>query len=166
MKGSGIMVIAYIVWKIKEGVKIKKEDLTYFSPGGYTFTHKSGKHINFDFMDSWGNYNEDDNILDFNQKELDSELISDGLINYMDQDLIREEYNVDFFKDGKIELENSKDEMFCSMDLRIAGEIVEVDFSKYVEPVYMELFDSSNPDENVILLNKLTKEEYEKYFIV
>lgn len=161
------MIYAYVMWRIKEGIKIEKKDLTYFSPGGYTFTHKSGKHIVFDFMDSWGGYNDKDGILDFNHKNIDNELITDMLKQDNYKELIQEKYDIDFFRDGKIDLESSEDEMFCCMDLNIKGEIVsEVDFSKYVEPVYMGFFDGIDTDNQVVLLNRLTPTEYKKYFDV
>ena len=119
------MIQAYVIWRLKEGINIIKEDLMYFSPGGYTFTHKSGKHVIFEFFKSSGNYEEEDGILDFEQKYMDDELITEMLKRDKYTELIKETYDIDFFKDGKIDLESSEDEMYCCMDLRIKESVLQ-----------------------------------------
>lgn len=154
------------MWRLKPNVKLQKKNVTYFSPGGYTFTHKSGNNISFDFCESEGTYEEEDGLFDFNLKEIDDDFITDALKQDNLDSLVQEQYPVTFFKDGKLDLTNDFNEMHCCIDLKIDGEIVsEVDFTEYVEPVYLAVFDPYNVDgEPVILLNKLTEQEHTKYF--
>lgn len=150
---------AYSIWRLKPGIEISKKDLTFFSPGGYEFTHKSGKTISFDFEDSYGGYNIEDRLLDFSQENLEHDFLTEMLKENKFNDLIQEEYDLEFFKDGKINLENDCNEMYCCMDINLE----EVDHTLYVEPVYMSVFDTANENESVELLNKLTELEYAKY---
>lgn len=158
-------VRAYAMWRLKPGIEIKKEDLTFFSVGGYTFTHKSGKHVAFDFEESCINYEIQDRLFDCNLKEIDNDFITEGLEYYNNKQLIKYQYDIDFFKDGKIDLSNNIDEMNCCMDLKINGEIEEdVEDKKFIEPVYLELFDPYNNNDRVVLFDKLKDDEREKYF--
>lgn len=163
-------VRGYVMWRVKPGVEIKQKDLTYFSPGGYTFTHKSGEHICFDFEESSGSYKEEDGLFDWNHREIDNDLITSGLEYDNHRELIQEQYDINFFRDGKVDLVTPEgedypiDEMHCCMDLIVNGiEIPEVDDEDLIEPVYMAVFDPYNPDDVVELYNKLTPEEYKKY---
>lgn len=158
-------VRAYAIWKLKPGIEIEHDDLTYFSPGGFTFTHKSGKNVGFDFEENRGNYETENRLIDFDLKEIDNDLITAALEYDNYKDLIQEQYDIEFFKDGKIDLSNEFNEIYCCMDLKINGEINEdVDDSKYVEPVYLELYDPYDTNNTVILYDKLTDDEKEKYF--
>lgn len=153
---------AYAVWRVKENIDIKKDDLTCFYPGGFTFTHKSGNNISFDFLNHTGEYIYEDKLLDFNLYNLEEEFVTESLEADKLQEYIPVEYDIDFFKDGKMDFTNNSDEMFCTMDLIIDGvETPEVNFEKHVEPVYFKIFDGN--DNFVELCNKLTESEYKKY---
>ena len=157
---------AYVLWKIKEGATLEKENLTYFAPGGYIFTHKSGANICFDFEESASKFIAEDTLLECNHRYLDSEFITDSLENNKLNELIQDEYDFNFFQDGFIDLSNPDEmnEMSLCIDVMINGSIQEdYDETKVMEPVYMEIYDASNPDNIAELYNKLTPEEYDKY---
>lgn len=156
-------VRCYAMWRLKEGISLKKDEVTYFSPGGFSFTHRSGKTVGFDFEESEGTYEEEDRIFDFNLKEIDNDLITSLLKEDSNNDLIQEQYDINFFKDGHINLE--KNEIYCCMDIKKDDTILEeVDFNDYVEPVFLAVFDPYGND-RVVLYNKLTTSEYEKYML-
>lgn len=155
-------VRAYVVWRLKENINIKKEELLYFSSGGYSFTNKDGKHISFDFEESSRGYIEEDRLIECHHKEIDNDLITSILKEDKYNDLIQEQYDINFFRNGKLNIES--DEFHCCMDLKINNELLdEVDFREYIEPVYLAVFDPHNTDDDIELYNKLTEEEYSKY---
>lgn len=156
-------VRCYAIWRVKEGVTLNKDNVTYFSPGGFSFIHKSGKNINFDFEESEGTFEEEDGIFDFNLKEIDNELITSFLEEDGYNDLIQEQYDINFFKDGHIDL--SKNEFHCCMDIKKDGEILEeVDYNNYIEPIFLAVFDPYGNDK-VVLYDKLKTKEYVKYML-
>lgn len=163
-------VRCYAMWKIKDGIELTKEDVTYFSPGGFTFTHKSGNNIAFDFEEGYGDFEEDDKLFDFTLREIDNQFISECLIGDDLRELVQEQYDIEFFKGGSFDISNGKDEMFCCMDIMVEDEqYLEVDGNKYLEPVYLAVFDPYNTDSKdsdnyVELYNKLSQEEFNKYF--
>lgn len=53
-----IILKCYAIWKVKDGVVLNKDILTFFSPGGFSFTNKDNTIISFDFMDSESSFNE------------------------------------------------------------------------------------------------------------
>lgn len=156
----------YAMWRLKDGIKIAKKDLSYFSPGGFTFTHESGQKVCFDFLNSYTNYEWLNRIIDSTLTVLDHDHVTDCLKEYGGESLIKEEYNLDLFKNGKVDFSN-EDEMFCLIDLMINGELVpEVDFNEYVEPIYLAVLqynEKTYKDERVELYNKLTEKEYKEY---
>jgi hypothetical protein len=164
-------VRGYVLWRVKPGVEIAHDDLTFFSPGGYTFTHKSGKHVCFDFCESEGEYIENERMLEWSQKEIDNHHITNSLKEDGYNELIQEQYDINFFKDSKMDLVTIPedricpiDEIHCCMDLIINGEeVLEVDDDLYIEPVYMAVYDPYDLNEYVELYNKLTPEEYKRY---
>lgn len=155
-------VRAYVMWRAKEGVEISKETVTYFSPGGYSFIHKSGKEVNFDFEESYGDVVSEDGLLDFNHRNIDNDFITEALKYDGHKELIQEEYDINFFRGGSFNVE--KNEMHCCMDFKVDDEIIEeIDFRTIIEPVYLAVFDPYNPDDIIELYNTLTEKEYKKY---
>ena len=158
-------VRAYVMWRLKPGVELDKDSLTYFSPGGYIFTHKSGKHVCFDFEESYTKFEVEDRLLEVDHKEIDNDFTTGDLETNGNQELIQEQYDIEFFKDGKIEMENDEDDICACIDVKIDG-VVHEDCSEtlFIEPVYVAVFDPYNPSNMVELYNKLTPQEYLKYF--
>lgn len=159
-------VRCYAMWRLKDGVEIAKENLSYFSPGGFKFIHKSGNQVCFDFEESYTNYTVEDRLIDSILQEIDNDFITSCLGEDSLDELIEEQYDINFFRNGKIELSDDLYEIYCCLDVIENGELKsEVDFKDYIEPVYLAVFDPYSEDGNCIeLYNKLTKNEYEKYF--
>lgn len=156
----------YAMWRLKEGVSLKRSDVPYFSPGGFSFTHRSGETIGFDFEENRGSYKEEDKIFDFDLKEIDNDFITSGLkYNKLDK-LVEEQYDINFFRGGKVDFSNSLNEIHCCLDVMVNGKLEsEADFRNYVEPVYLAVFDPYSEDKDVVeLYNNLTTDEYKKYF--
>lgn len=133
-------------WRItdKDIIK-KKKELTYFSPGGYSFKDSQGRVICFDWSDSCANYNKDDNtILEVEQYSLDHDFITSSLEDDGHNDLIKEEYRLDLFKDFKELVETH-----CTID--IDGE--EVSYEGHIECIYFELYDPIS-DVSVMLIGE------------
>lgn len=127
-------VQAYTKWRItnKEVAK-KKKMLTYFSPGGYTFEDSKGRKICFDWCDSCADYNEyDHTILEAEQYSLDYDFISSSLKDDGYDDLIKEEYRLELFKDFK-----KLTETHCTIDI----DEEEVNYEGNIECIYFELYD-------------------------
>ena len=155
-------VRAYAVWRAKEGVTINKDNVTYFSPGGFTFNHRSGEEVSFDFETSYGTINDKDQIIECMLKNIDNDFITESLEYDDKHDLIQDQYDMEFFRDGSFHIEDN--EMHCCMDFMIDGKIIEeVDYTKFIEPVYLAIYDPFNTDEIIEFHNKLTEEEYKKY---
>lgn len=135
-------------WKIiNKDVLDKKKKITYFSPGGYTFIDRSGKNICFDFCDSCGDWNDEGTAIETTQYSIDVDFITDSLKEDGYDDLVKEDYRLDFFKDFV-----AFDELHCTLD------IDEEEFDQHgnVECIYFELFDPIS-EETLILINKKDK---------
>lgn len=157
-------VRAYVLWRLKEGVTLSKKDLMYISPGGYTFTNKTGKPICFDFAFSESGYEEKDRLVIGTHAELLHEFITDSLKECKLDELVQEEYGIDFFKEGTIDLTKESNEMYICIDIMIDGKVHEdYDAATIMEPVYMQLYNYNDHDDCVVLLNKLTPEEHLEY---
>lgn len=157
-------VRGYVLWRLKDGVTLKKEDLTYFSPGGYAFTHRSGMVVGFDFEESSSNFKGEEGIIETTHREIDNEIITSSLEEIGASELVQEEYDINFFREGVIDLDISCNEMHVCIDVKVNGEIQEdYDETTLMEPVYMDVYDPYNPEDCVTLYNKLSEEEYNKY---
>ena len=156
-------VRGHVIWKIKEGKNLNLETLSFFSPGGFTFTHKSGENVSFDFLENVSGFTEENQYIESNLRDLDEDFVS---LNIENKNLIQENYSTDFFKDGYIDLSNGKDEIYCCMDVIEDGKVVyEVDFNNYIQPVYMAVYDPCNLEAKAIeLYSKLSEEEYKLLF--
>lgn len=169
-------VRGYAIWKVKEGVELNYDNLTYFCPGGYTFTHKNGSNISFDFLELASDFIKDNRYIESDLRDLDEFFITESLDD-KDKHLACDNYSIEFFKDGKIDFNNGHDEMCCCIDVKVDKEIIsEAKVDDYLEPVYMAVYNPYNSNNNgdfienlefddgsncVELFNKLSDEEYE-----
>lgn len=145
-----IILKCYAIWKVKDGVVLNKDILTFFSPGGFSFTNKDNTIISFDFMDSESSFSKDDKYIYTNMSNIDEDIVLDNKsINSI---------SIDMFTEGYIDLVNN--EFFCSIDVLDNNKIIiEPDPNDYLEPVYLSV---SNDDytKEIVLFNKLTTEEF------
>lgn len=133
-------------WRIiNKDILEGKKKITYFSPGGYTFVDKNGRKIGFDWEDNCSNYDEKDNsIIVSEQYTIDCECITSCLQHQGYNDLIANDYRLDFFKDF---LEFN--EVHAALDI----DIEEFDQTNNLECVHFELYDPIS-DKNIILIEK------------
>lgn len=125
-------VQANSVWKIINP-EITKENLTYFSPGGYSFEDKQKRVICFDWCDSCSDFDEEDNrLLDVTQYSLDYDHINSCLESDGYDELIKKEHRLELFKDFEKMIET-----YCTID--IDGE--EVPYENNIECIYFEVYD-------------------------
>ena len=153
-------LVCDVIWKVKDEVNLPHDNVTSFLVGGFTFTHKSGNHISFDFYDFNGDYDEDRRIFDFECKGLDEDFVNESLLMDGYADLIKEEHDISFFEEGKIMLsDNSVDEICVTMDIN--GE--EVNERSYIKPAFLRIREPETSKE-VILFNELTNGEFIEYY--
>lgn len=137
-------VQANSVWRIKNP-KITKDNLTYFSPGGYSFEDKDKRVIYFDWCDSRADFNEEDNrLLDVTQYSFDYDHINSSLESDGYNDLIKEEHRLELFKDFVKMVE-----AYCTIDIN--GK--DVPYEDHIECIYFEVYDPISEKE-IVLLDK------------
>lgn len=129
-----------VKWKIKDNnILSGKEEITYVSPGGYSFRDKSGRLICFDFSDTGSNVNIDEGLIVSELYSLDYNFINDTLKDDGLEELIKKEHRLELFKDFK-----DLEEAYCFLD--VDQQEREVD----LECVYFELYDPIS--EEVLML--------------
>ena len=154
------MINVYCIWKVKEGTIKNEEDLTFIAPGSFSFTKNEKDIIMFDFI-YYSIYIETvgkDFYINAHLENLENDYIKENLI---DNNIIvnTNDFTLDLFKDGKIDLINQKNEMFCTIDIN------EEEVNNYLdvlEPKYLEVYDSIT-NEKVILINTLDNKESEHF---
>ena len=134
-------VQATVVWKIKdEDILSKKKEITYISPGGYSFITNNEEEISFDFCDSGSNINLKKGTIMSELFSLDHEYINECLEDNNFNHLTKEEHRLELFKDFK-----EFTEIYCFTDVDL--EECEVD----LECIHFELYDPKT-DENLVLI--------------
>lgn len=136
-------VQATIKWQIKDkDILSKKKEITYISPGGYTFVTNNGDEISFDFSDSGSSINLKKGTIISEVFSLDYDFINDTLKDNNLNHLIKDEHRLELF-------ENFKEftEIYCFTD--VDGEECEID----LECIHFELYDPIS-EENLVLIGK------------
>lgn len=134
---------ATVVWQIKDNdILSGKKQITYISPGGYTFKTNSGDEISFDFADSGSVVNLDKGNIFSELFSFDSDFVNDSLKSHNLNHLIKDEHRLELFKDFK-----EFTEIYCFTD--VDGEECEIE----LECTHFELYDPIS-DDNLILLGE------------
>ena len=125
---------ATVVWQIKDNdILSGKKQITYISPGGYSFKTNSGEELSFDFADSGSVVNLDKGTIFSELFSFDYEYVNDSLKSNNLEHLVKEEHRLEFFKDFK-----EFTEIFCFTD--VDGEECYVD----LECIHFELYDPAS----------------------
>lgn len=149
-----------IIWKIKDNLQLTHDEITSILINDVTFTHKSGRTVSIDFEDYSGNYDADNRIINFTGFNIDEDYINESLEYCGDSSLIPEEYDYSFFEDGYMYLDKNHPDNGIEIELDIND--TTVNDKNYIELAFVRIRDLDN-NENVILLNKLSQWEYDKY---
>lgn len=137
---------AHTKWKItNKDILNGKKKLTYFSPGGYSIKDTQDRIICFDWCDSLGNYEEENqSIIESAQYSFDYDHINASLEEDGYNELIKKEHRLELFKDFK-----EMEEIFCVIDI----DNEEVPFEGNIECIYFELYDPIS-NERVMLIGE------------
>lgn len=134
---------ATVVWQIKDNdILSGKKEITYISPGGYTFKTNSGDEISFDFADSGSVVNLDKGNIFSELFSFDYDFVNYSLKEHGLNHLIKDEHRLELFEDFK-----EFTEIYCFTD--VDGEECEVE----LECIHFELYDPIS-DDNLILLGE------------
>lgn len=134
-------------WKItNEDILNGKKKLTYFSPGGYSIKDTQGRIICFDWCNSCGDYDEEDNsIIEATQYSFDYDHINSSLEQDGYNELVKEEHRLELFKDFK-----EMEEVFCTIDI----DKEEVPYEDNIECIYFELYDPISKESKMLIGEK------------
>lgn len=134
---------ATVVWKIKDkDILSGNKEITYISPGGYSFITNNNDKISFDFSDSGSTVNLKKGTILSELFSLDYDFINDTLKEHGLDHLIKDEHRLELFKDFK-----EFTEIHCFTD--VDGEECEVE----LECIHFELYDPISED-NLVLLGE------------
>lgn len=130
-----------VKWKIKnKDILNGEKEITYVSPGGYSFKDKQERIINFDWQDSGSDVDLEEGLIISELYSLDYDFINNSLNSAGYNELTKEEHRLELFKEF-----DKFEEIFLLTDV----DEEEVDLREDLDCVYFELYD---PISNKVLM--------------